>query len=50
METLIKQALKALGLDEALWTKISVASESEIEGAVKKLARTEREEKNQTST
>jgi len=45
METLIKQALKALGLDEALWTKISVASESEIEGAVKKLARTEREEK-----
>jgi len=45
METLIKQALKALGLDEALWTKISVASETEIEGAVKKLARTEREEK-----
>jgi len=43
METLIKQALKKVGLAEGLWTQISVATESQIESAVMKLAKTERE-------
>ncbi len=43
MEELIKKALKKVGLSEDLWEKISVTSETEIESAVNKLIRTERE-------
>ncbi|GAG45028.1 unnamed protein product, partial [marine sediment metagenome] len=43
MKELIQKALKAAGLSEALWEKISVTSASEIESAVASLSKTERE-------
>ena len=45
MKELIQKALKAIGLSEDLWEKITVTSETEIESAVKKLASEQREEK-----
>lgn len=43
MKELIQKALKAVGLSEDLWDKISVTSDTEIESAVKKLASETRE-------